>query len=103
MKKSIHLLALFMALVLSLHANSSSFQQSADNEVAKAILPGEAAYSVSREHDPYVDINKTGSGIYHDSTLNPFDNRYKSAVGRLRRQAAAIREYAKANHFNSNY
>ena len=103
MKKSIHLLALFMALALSLHANSSSIQQSANNELAKVILPVEAAYPLSRDDDPYADINKTGSGIHRDSTLSPFDNQYKAAVSRLKRQAAAIREYAKANHFNTNY
>jgi hypothetical protein len=98
MKKSIRLLTLLMVLAVSFYTNSASSQQPAD-DLAKLILPVKIANYPSPGDDHNTVVKETASGIHRDSSLNLIDNRYS----RLQQQAASIKEYAKANHFNTEY
>jgi len=103
MKKSIHRLPLFMGLVVSLYARGAAFQQPKDDEMAKVLMPVKAVPNLSRADDHYSDVKETSPIFPGDSLVNPIDSRYGAAVSRLKQQAAAIKEYLKANHFNTEY
>lgn len=51
-----------------------------------------------------VSINASSAPVIdRDSSFDLIDKKYKSALDRLKEQAAVIKEYAKANHFNTDY
>ena len=102
MKKVIQFFTMFTLLIVSIDANSTPFQQPSDG-LAKEIVytngspypaPKDGQYTIAKETVPVTD---------RDSSSNLIDTRYKAAVDRLQQQAASIEEYAKANHFNTEY
>jgi hypothetical protein len=58
--------------------------------------------SEQNENPPAID-NKTATAPIPDSSIHLIDTRYKTVVNRLKQQAASLKEYAKANHFNTEY
>lgn len=97
MKKSIHLLTLFMVLTASLYSSRVSSQQPVEGGLAKVV------HSVSPINDHNITAKEPVPDIHRDSIFSLIDNRYKAAVVRLKGQAASLKEYAKANHFNTEY
>lgn len=101
MKKFISLVTMFSLLIVCIDANSAPFQQSGDGlaeDMVYTIVPGDLTTK-----DGHNNISKVASVIDNDSSISFIDKRYKAAVNRLKQQAAAVKAYTKANHFNTEY
>ena len=97
MKTATFFLPLFILLVVSTRANSTPFQQDEDG-LAKETFRNMTSYRAPDEKAFTVD-DKTAN-IPHDSSIYLSD---KFVINRLKQQAASLKEYAKANHFNIDY
>jgi hypothetical protein len=91
MKTVLQILSLFSLMTVSIVANCTPYQQSSD-DVLITFNNGEKAVA-----------KKVAAIIDRDSSFDLVDIKYKAAVDRLKQQAAFIKEYAKANHFNTDY
>ena len=79
-------------LTVSIDASSATLQQTENNP------------SLALNDSRYTTTENAVSVINRNSSINdPIDTKYKTAVDRLQQQAASIKEYAKANHFNPDY
>ena len=101
MKKVISLVTIFALLNADLDGNSAPLQQLADGR-AKDVAFASLSHYPSPTDDTTA-IRKDPSFIYGDSSTRLIESKYKTAVGRLSRQAAAIKQYARANRFNTEY
>ncbi len=87
-------------VIVSINAISAPFQPTADglakgdNVMSANTIPGYEHHTSAKDNLPIIDP---------DSSLNLINARYKAAVDRLKIQAGAIKNYAKANHFNTEY
>lgn len=102
MKKFISLITMFTVLIVCIDANSAPFQQSGDGlaeDIAyTTTVPGDLSTK-----DGHNNISNVASVIDNDSSISFGDTRYKAAVNRLKQQAAAVKGYVKAHHFNTEY
>ncbi len=97
MKTVIGFLNFFAMLVASVNASASALPKPA-KILHKGNTPG------NKLHDAYFNfINENKYTIDADSSENAVDIKYKSAIERLKLQAASVRQYATANNFNTEY
>ena len=89
-------------LVLSIDAISRPFQPPADG-LAKETTAGNVSPYTAPNDDHSTSAKYNVTIIDPDSSLNLINARYKAAVDRLKKQAGSIKNYAKANHFNTEY
>ena len=101
MKKIISPVSIFALLIAGIDANSAPFQQATEG-LAKDFGYAAVTLHASPKGGSTV-IAKDASFVYSDSSIVLIDTKYKAAVGRLKQQAAAIKGYARANHFNTEY
>lgn len=91
MKTVLRFIPMLALLIISINSISAPLQQ----PVYETSLDLNAVqYAIAKNAVSVMD---------HDSSINLIDIKYKNAVDRLKLQAASIEEYAKANHFNSEY
>ena len=101
MMKFTSLVAIISLLIVYLDANSSASQQPGGElamDIVYSIVPGEPATA-----DGHNTISKAASVFDRDSSIRTINTKYEAAVGRLKHQAATIKRYARANHFNTEY
>jgi len=99
MKKALLFLPAVIALSLSVAAQTTSLQNT-DYRLAKETFSNLTPYSISKA-ESYTNTTKASAD--KDSSVHFIDTRYNSAVIRLRQQAVSLKEYAKANQFNTDY
>src|SRR5258705_12080465 len=99
MKKAISFVPLLMLLFVCLGETTPQFQYS-DDGLANAKFSSSDPYPTS---NTTTYTNKPASRPDRDSSVYSIDGRYKNAVNRLKQQASTLKEYANANHFNSEY
>src|SRR6185436_1900376 len=101
MKTAPFFLSLFMVLVISSSAKSAPFQDSEDGLANQTFR--NLASNLTLKAKSYTGDNKTASAPVRDSSVYFTDTKYKNAVNRLKQQATSLKEYARANHFNTEY
>lgn len=96
--KTLNRLINFLAmLVASMHVTGSALPKK-NNTFHTVDLP------VNRLQDGLYNFTGTaGVNSFADSSENIIDVKYKAAVDRLKQQAAAIKSYAQANNYNTEY
>lgn len=102
MKKLKKLFTLSTPLFVTIVANSTPLPQLTDGVVKEPVLKNVIPYNNPKKGE-YAAAKETLIIIDSDSISNIIDNKYKAAIERLRQQAASLEEYAKANHFNTEY
>lgn len=102
MKKFIQVFTMSVPLIVTIVANSTPYQQSA-NGLTKEIVPDNIFPYPAPKDGQHSFAKETLSVVDGDSMLNFIDAKHKAAVDRLKQQAASIEGYAKANHFNTQY
>ena len=104
MKTVLSLINIFTLLLVSLCTSASAFQQHDSKAVSKTntgfntgvINP---ANNTTKNKEPKTDtLSKT-----KDTSFKLIDTRYNAAFRRLKTQAAAMKDYAKRNNYNSDY
>lgn len=102
MKNSKWVFNVFTLLVVSLNASGSALCQDIDM-LTKATF----ADTPPAKHPQNIAANTIAKNVVSkvevDTSFNFIDTRYKVAVDRLKKQAAFIEAYAKANNFSSEY
>jgi L,D-transpeptidase catalytic domain len=89
-------------LIVTIVANSTPLQQSPDGLVKVEIHKKVSPYNILKD-DKNIIVKETVTVIDRDSISNLIEYKYKSALDRLKLQAASIQEYAKTNRFNTEY
>ena len=102
MKKFIQFFTTSIWLIVTVVANSTPSKQSARGLTKEIIQDNVSSYPAQNDGQHSIAI-ETVSVIDGDSSLSYIDAKYKAAVDRLKQQSASIKEYAKANHFNTQY
>ena len=97
MKKATRFLPILIMIFVSVGAKSQFSDDRLANQTAKNISPFSTAVATSFTGD-----NKITSSD-PDSSTSSIDTRYKNAVNRLKQQAASMKEFTKANRYNTEF
>lgn len=97
MKMLIRFVNFLLMLITSIHVTGSALPRKSKT-MHKLYAPGKGSASGVINAMP---ANKLSS--FADSTENTMDVKYRAAIDRLKGQAAAIKAYALANNYNSDY
>ncbi len=99
MKKLILSVTIFALHNANFDANGAPVCQLADGRTMDLTFANLSLYPLATDGGDL--IGNRASYIDGDTSISLIEPKYKAAVGRLKQQAASIREYARANHFNT--